>query len=326
MGLDPSRPIDLSITKAVAYLMLGTLSAIALGLFTMRTLPCPASGKRSERRCTSSRRRRSRRGCRRRRSAVAFVLRDAAALHLHGQPARLHPAAAHRRDVARRAHVGIYAATSSLSVTLGLALLTFFFTHWASGGTGRGAISRAGSRGAKGLLILIIPLEILGQFMRLISLSATLREHARGPHPDPRPFLGLIFIFESLALVFTGRPRRSSTSSKSSSSSGSRHSSSLLCPPSTSARRWSRSGWKPKCSLSSPRDVRQCHECRQGDRPRPRSRARRGRAGVGIGINDPVRRSPPQRAAGHPVARLRPDRGRGVLRCFGSILAYVLVK
>ena len=36
------------------------------------------------------------------------------------------------------------------------------------------------------MLPLIVPIEILSQFMRLISLSCpSLREHARGPHPDP---------------------------------------------------------------------------------------------------------------------------------------------
>ena len=41
---------------------------------------------------------------------------------------------------------GIYAATSSISVTLALALLTFVFTHYEGiSGTARAATSRAGS-------------------------------------------------------------------------------------------------------------------------------------------------------------------------------------
>jgi hypothetical protein len=33
VGLDPPRPLNLSITKAVVYLMLGTVLTILLGLF-----------------------------------------------------------------------------------------------------------------------------------------------------------------------------------------------------------------------------------------------------------------------------------------------------
>ena len=99
---------------------------------------------------------------------------------------------------------GIYAATSSLSVTLALALLTFVFTHYEG-------IKWNGPRryfkswipeAPKGLLILIVPLEILGQFMRLISLSVRLFANMLAGHILILTFLGLIFIFESLALVF----------------------------------------------------------------------------------------------------------------------------
>ena len=59
-------PLNLSITKAVVYLMLGTFCTIALGLFTMRSRLAllPGSGRRSARRSTRSPRRRSpSRGC-----------------------------------------------------------------------------------------------------------------------------------------------------------------------------------------------------------------------------------------------------------------------
>jgi F-type H+-transporting ATPase subunit a len=99
---------------------------------------------------------------------------------------------------------GIYAATSSLSVTLALALLTFVFTHYEG-------IKWNGPRryfkswipeAPKGLLLLIVPLEVLGQFMRLISLSVRLFANMLAGHILILTFLGLIFIFESLALVF----------------------------------------------------------------------------------------------------------------------------
>jgi F-type H+-transporting ATPase subunit a len=100
---------------------------------------------------------------------------------------------------------GIYAATSSLSVTLGLALLTFMFTHY-EGIKWNGATRYFKSwipEAPKGLLILIIPLEILGQFMRLISLSVRLFANMLAGHILILTFLGLIFIFESYALIFT---------------------------------------------------------------------------------------------------------------------------
>ena len=48
---------------------------------------------------------------------------------------------------------------------------------------------------------LIVPLEILGQFMRLISLSVRLFANMLAGHILILTFLGLIFIFQSLALA-----------------------------------------------------------------------------------------------------------------------------
>jgi F-type H+-transporting ATPase subunit a len=98
---------------------------------------------------------------------------------------------------------GIYAATSSLSVTLALALLTFCFTHY-EGIRWNGARRYFKSwipEAPKGLLFLIVPLEILGQFMRLISLSVRLFANMLAGHILILTFLGLIFIFESLLLI-----------------------------------------------------------------------------------------------------------------------------
>ena len=52
------------------------------------------------------------------------------------------------------------------------------------------------------LLPLIVPIEILSQFMRLISLSVRLYANMLAGHILILTFLGLIFIFESFALVF----------------------------------------------------------------------------------------------------------------------------
>jgi F-type H+-transporting ATPase subunit a len=103
---------------------------------------------------------------------------------------------------------GIYAATSSLSVTLALALLTFAFTHY-EGIKWNGPVRYFKSwipEAPKALLALIVPLEILGQFMRLISLSVRLFANMLAGHILILTFLGLIFIFQSVALVFVVLP------------------------------------------------------------------------------------------------------------------------
>ncbi len=98
---------------------------------------------------------------------------------------------------------GIYAATSSLSVTLALALLTFCFTHF-EGIRWNGPKRYFKSwipEAPKALLFLIVPLEILGQIMRLISLSVRLFANMLAGHILILTFLGLIFIFQSVKLI-----------------------------------------------------------------------------------------------------------------------------
>jgi F-type H+-transporting ATPase subunit a len=101
---------------------------------------------------------------------------------------------------------GIYAATSSLSVTLALALLTFVFTH-VEGIRWNGPVRYFKSwipEAPKPMLVLIVPLEVLGQFMRLISLSVRLFANMLAGHILILTFIGLIFILESVVLaVFT---------------------------------------------------------------------------------------------------------------------------
>jgi F-type H+-transporting ATPase subunit a len=98
---------------------------------------------------------------------------------------------------------GIYAATSSLSVTLALALLTFVFTHY-EGIRWNGPVRYFKSwipDAPKALLGLIVPLEILGQFMRLISLSVRLFANMLAGHILILTFIGLMFILQSLVLA-----------------------------------------------------------------------------------------------------------------------------
>jgi F-type H+-transporting ATPase subunit a len=103
---------------------------------------------------------------------------------------------------------GIYAATSSLSVTLTLALLTFVFTHF-EGIRWNGPVKyfKSWIPEVPGVLLpLIIPLEVLGQFMRLISLSVRLFANMLAGHMLILTFIGLIFVLESAALAVIAVP------------------------------------------------------------------------------------------------------------------------
>jgi F-type H+-transporting ATPase subunit a len=104
---------------------------------------------------------------------------------------------------------GIYAATANLSVTLALALITFLATH-VEGIRYNGLVGYLKSwipAGApKGLLGLIVPLEVISQFMRLISLSVRLFANMLAGHMLILVMLGLIFIFGNLALAIIAVP------------------------------------------------------------------------------------------------------------------------
>ena len=200
-------PLNLSITKAVVYLMLGTVLTIALGLFTMRSrlallpdrrqtvgeavyeiaqtqvaeqgLPSKAIGRWFP--------------------YVATIMLFIWVVNLLGFiPLPLTGETWHSIPV-----WGIYAATSSLSVTLALALLTFVFTHY-EGIRWNGPVRYFKSwipEAPKLLLGLIVPLEILGQFMRLISLSVRLFANMLAGHILILTFIGLMFILQSLVLA-----------------------------------------------------------------------------------------------------------------------------
>jgi F-type H+-transporting ATPase subunit a len=99
--------------------------------------------------------------------------------------------------------LGIYAATSTLSVTLTLALMTFVFTH-VEGIRHNGPVKYFKSwipEVPKPLYPLIVPLEILGQFMRLISLSVRLYANMLAGHMLILTFIGLMFVLENVALA-----------------------------------------------------------------------------------------------------------------------------
>ena len=99
--------------------------------------------------------------------------------------------------------LGVYAATSSISVTLALALMTFVFTHY-EGVRNNGPVGYFKSwipDVPKVMLPLLVPLEILSQFMRLVSLSVRLYANMLAGHMLILTFIGLIFVLEALWLA-----------------------------------------------------------------------------------------------------------------------------
>jgi F-type H+-transporting ATPase subunit a len=99
--------------------------------------------------------------------------------------------------------LGIYAATSTLSVTLTLALMTWVFTH-VEGIRANGVAGYFKSwipEVPKAMYPLIVPLEVLGQFMRLISLSVRLYANMLAGHMLILTFIGLMFVLETVFLA-----------------------------------------------------------------------------------------------------------------------------
>jgi F-type H+-transporting ATPase subunit a len=200
-------PIDMSITKAVAYLMIATVVTIAFGLFFMRGKPGRKAGRREtigELVYDVAQQQVAEQGLPRKAIGrwfpyVATLMLFIFMVNLLGFiPLPLSGETWHGVPV-----WGIYAATSSISVTLALALLTFFFTH-IEGVRWNGPVRYFKSwipEAPKLLLGLIVPLEVLGQFMRLISLSVRLFANMLAGHILILTFIGLIFILQSLVLA-----------------------------------------------------------------------------------------------------------------------------
>jgi F-type H+-transporting ATPase subunit a len=200
-------PLDLSITKAVVYLMLGTVVTILLGIFLMRFRMSTTPGVRQtigESVYEIAQTQIAEQGLPSKAIGrwfpyVASLLLFIFVVNLLGFiPLPITGETYHGIPT-----WGIYAATSSLSVTLALALVTFFFTHF-EGIRWNGPVRYFKSwipEAPKPLLALIVPLEILGQFMRLISLSVRLFANMLAGHILILTFLGLIFIFQSLKLL-----------------------------------------------------------------------------------------------------------------------------
>jgi F-type H+-transporting ATPase subunit a len=204
-------PLDLSINKAVAYLFLGTAVTIALGILLMRVRLGVRPGTRQ---------------------TIGEQVYEVAQVQVaeEGLPSKAIgrwfpycatllifiwcqnmisfiplPLSDEKVDVfgVELPTLGLYAATSSIAVTLALALMTFAFTH-VEGVRYNGPVGYFKSwipDVPKVMYPLIVPLEILGQFMRLISLSVRLYANMLAGHMLILTFIGLIFVVESLALA-----------------------------------------------------------------------------------------------------------------------------
>jgi F-type H+-transporting ATPase subunit a len=207
-------PLDLSITKAVVYLMLATVLTIFIGIFLMR-VRVGSGGEAGVRQTIGEQiyevaqvqiaeQGLPSKAIHRWFPYVASLFLFIFVVNLLGFiPLPLTGETYHGVPV-----WGIYAATSSISVTLALALLTFIFTH-VEGIRWNGPLAYFKSwipEAPKPLLGLIVPLEVLGQFMRLISLSVRLFANMLAGHILILTFLGLIFIFQSFALLFVLLP------------------------------------------------------------------------------------------------------------------------
>lgn len=209
-------PLDLSINKAVAYLLLGTVVSCLIGILLMRV----KVGRDPNRR-----------------QAVGEMIYDIAQTQIaeQGLPHKAIstwfpyvasllvfiwtvnmlgfiplPLSNETFDLfgVELPTLAVYAATSSISVTLALALMTFVFTHY-SGIRHNGPVKYFKSwipDVPKALYPLIVPLEILGQFMRLISLSVRLYANMLAGHMLILTFIGLVFVLESLAIAVIAVP------------------------------------------------------------------------------------------------------------------------
>jgi len=205
-------PPDLSINKAVAYLLLGALLTCLLGIVLMRVRIGGAVGRRQtlgEQIYEVAQVQVAEQGLPSKSIGrwfpyVASLMLFIWVVNMLGFiPLPLSDEKWHGLPT-----LGIYAATASISVTLALALMTFVFTHY-EGIRNNGPVGYFKSwipDVPKVMLPLIVPLEILGQFMRLISLSVRLFANMLAGHMLILTFIGLIFVLENVVLAVVAVP------------------------------------------------------------------------------------------------------------------------
>jgi F-type H+-transporting ATPase subunit a len=209
-------PLNMSINKAVAYLWLGALLTILLGIVLMRVRLGVRPGRRQtvgEQIYEVAQVQVAEQGLPTKAIGlwfpyVATLMLFIWVVNMLGFiPLPLSDEKFHVGGVALPTFA-IFAATSTLSVTLALALMTWLFTH-VEGIRWNGPIKYFKSwipDVPKAMYPLIVPLEILGQFMRLISLSVRLYANMLAGHMLILTFIGLIFVLESAVLAVVAVP------------------------------------------------------------------------------------------------------------------------
>jgi F-type H+-transporting ATPase subunit a len=206
-------PLDLSINKAVAYLFLGTALSILIGIVLMRVRLRVSPD---------------------RRQTTGELIYDIAQTHIaeQGLPTRAIgrwfpycasllifiwtlnmlsfiplPLSDEKTEIAgvEVPTLGLYAATSSIAVTLMLAFMTFVFTH-IEGIREHGPVRYFKSwipEVPKAMVVPIAFLEVLGQFTRLVSLSVRLYANMLAGHILILTFISLIFLMSGWVFALT---------------------------------------------------------------------------------------------------------------------------
>ncbi len=205
-------PLDLSINRAVVYLLLGSLLSILIGILTMRWRLKVVAGTRQtfgEVIYDIAQTQVAETGLPTKAMGlwfpyVATIMIFIFVVNLLGFiPLPITGQTYHGFPV-----WGIYAATSTISVTLALALMTFVFQH-IEGIRYNGLWKYLRSwipDVPKLLLPLIVPIEIISQFMRLISLSVRLYANMLAGHILILTMIGLVFIIHTPPWRFFGLP------------------------------------------------------------------------------------------------------------------------
>ncbi len=205
-------PLDLSINRAVVYLLLGALLSIVIGIVTMRWRLAVVAGTRQTfgeviydiAQTQVAETGLPTKAMRLWFPYVATIMIFIFVVNLLGFiPLPITGQTYHGFPV-----WGIYAATSTISVTLALALMTFVFQHVEGiryNGLWRYLKSWIPDV-PKLLLPLIVPIEIISQFMRLISLSVRLYANMLAGHILILTMIGLVFIIHTPPWRFFGLP------------------------------------------------------------------------------------------------------------------------
>ncbi|HUC34934.1 MAG TPA: F0F1 ATP synthase subunit A [Gaiellaceae bacterium] len=211
-------PLDLSITKAVAYLMLGSVITMALGIVLMRWRTSVDPDRRQSAgeliydiaQTQVAEQGLPHKAIGRWFPYVATLLLFIFVVNLIGFiPLPLSDETFTLFGL-ELPTLGIYAATSSLAVTLSLALMSWIFTH-VEGIRYNGFRGYFGSFMPSGMppftfkwaipLSLLYALELLGQVMRLVSLSVRLYANMLAGHMLILTFIGLMFVLETVVLA-----------------------------------------------------------------------------------------------------------------------------